>query len=65
VQKLMVTSGSPTKVETVQVLVSQNVSVTNVSIDLSALNGVYITKDSASGVDSPNLTEGLSGVNKA
>lgn len=58
------TSGSPTKVATVQVSIWQRESVTNVSIDLNALNGVYITKDSASGVDSPNLIEGLSGVSR-
>ena len=64
VRKLTETSGSPTKVATVQVLIWQRESVTNVSIDLNALNGVFITKDSESGVDSPNLIEGLSDVSR-
>ena len=57
------TFGSPTKVATVEVSVSQRRYVTNVSTDLNALNGVLITKDSVSGVDLQNQTEKLSDAN--
>ena len=57
------TSGSPTRVELVEVSVSQSEYVTNVSTDLNALNGVLITKDSVSGVDLQSMTEKLSDAN--
>ena len=60
--KSMEIYGSPTKVATVQVSIEQSVFVTNVSTNLNALNGVFRMKDSESGVDSPNLIEGLSDV---
>jgi hypothetical protein len=51
VRKSMVMSGSLNKVQTIELSISQKVSVTNVTTDLNVLNGVYITKDSASGED--------------
>jgi hypothetical protein len=63
VLKSMETFGSPTKVATVEVSVSQNEYVTSVSTDLNALNGVLITKDSVSGVDLQSMTEKLSDAN--
>lgn len=60
VQKLMGTSGSPIKVVITEVSVSQRRFVSNAPIDLNALNGVFRMKDTASGVDSPQLTEELS-----
>jgi hypothetical protein len=51
VRKSMVMSGSQNRVQTIELSISQKVSVTNVTTDLNVLNGVYITKDSASGED--------------
>jgi hypothetical protein len=51
VQKLTETSGSLNKVQTIELSVSQRVSVEDVPINLNALNGVYTTNDSESGVD--------------
>ena len=45
------TSGSPTKVVTLEVFQKRYEYVTNVSIELNALNGVSIMKDTASGED--------------
>ena len=59
VRKSTEISGSPTRVEILEVSVSQRTFVTNAPIDLNALNGVSITKDMASGVDSPHMTEEL------
>ena len=56
--------GSQTTVVTRKITVSLNGFAESASIDLSALNGVYITKDTASGVDSPQLTEELSVANE-
>ena len=42
-----------------EVYVSQSSYVVNVNIDLNVLNGVFNTKDSASGVDSPPDREKL------
>ena len=44
-------SGSPTKVVTLEVSQKRYEYVTNVSTELNALNGVFITKDTASGED--------------
>lgn len=44
-------SGSPTRVVTLEVSQKQYRYVTNVSTELNALNGVFITKDTASGED--------------
>jgi hypothetical protein len=51
VQKLTETSGSLNKVQTIELSVSQRVSVEDVPINLNALNGVYTTNDLESGVD--------------
>ncbi len=50
-QKLTETSGSLNKVQTIELSVSQRVSVEDVPINLNALNGVYTTNDLESGVD--------------
>ena len=51
VQKSEVTIGSPKRVVTLQVYQQQYECVTSVSIELNALNGVSIMKDTASGED--------------
>ncbi len=51
VQKLTVTSGSLNRVQTIELSVSQRVSVKDAHINLNALNGVYIKNDLESGVD--------------
>ena len=51
VQKLTETSGSLNRVQTIELSVSQRVSVEDVPINLNALNGVYTTNDLESGVD--------------
>jgi hypothetical protein len=51
VHKSVGTSGSPTKVVTLEVFQQQYEYVTNVSIDLNALNGVLTTKSTESGED--------------
>ena len=51
VQKLTETSGSLNKVQTIELSVSQRVSVEDVPINLNALNGVYIENDLESGAD--------------
>ncbi len=50
-QKLTETSGSLNRVQTIELSVSQRVSVEDVPINLNALNGVYTTNDLESGVD--------------
>lgn len=50
-QKLTETSGSLNKVQTIELSVSQRVSVEDVPINLNALNGVYIENDLESGAD--------------
>ena len=50
-QKLMVTSGSLNKVQTIELSVSQRVSAKDAHINLNALNGVYIKNDLESGAD--------------
>ena len=44
-------SGSPTREAIVEVTQSQSEYVVNAFTNLNALNGVYITKDTVSGVD--------------
>lgn len=48
-RKSVETSGSLNKEETIRLSVLQKVSVTSVTTNLNVLNGVSITKDSASG----------------
>lgn len=48
-QKLTVTSGSQSRVQTIEFSVSQRVFAKDAHTNLSALNGVYITNDSESG----------------
>lgn len=50
VQKLTVTPGSLKREETVQLSVRLNESVVSANINLNALNGAFITKDTVSGV---------------
>lgn len=48
-RKSVETSGSLNKEETIRLSVLQKVSVTSVNTNLNVLNGVFTTKDSASG----------------
>ncbi len=60
VQKSMETFGSQNKVVVVETLLSQRRYVTNVSTDLNAPNGVFITNDTVSGVDlTPEIDKGF------
>lgn len=52
------TTGSPKRVVTLQVYQRQYEYVTNVYIDLNALNGVLTTNDTAFGVDLVPTKEG-------
>jgi hypothetical protein len=58
VHKSVVTTGSPKRVVTLQVYQRQYEYVTNVYIDLNALNGVLTTNDTAFGVDLAPTKEG-------
>ena len=62
--RLTQNSGSQKLVEITELSISQRTYVVNADINLNALNGVYKTNDSESGVDSLLDNERLFVVNK-
>lgn len=63
-RRLMPNSGSQRLVEITELSISQRTFVVNASIKLNALNGVYRTNDSESGVELHPDNERLFVVNK-
>ena len=64
VRRLMPNSGSQRLVEITELSISQRTYVVNASIKLNALNGVFRTNDSESGVELHPDNERLFVVNK-
>jgi hypothetical protein len=64
VHRLMPNSGSQKLVVITELSISQRTYVVNANINLNALNGVYRTSDSESGVDSLLDNEKVFVVNK-
>ena len=64
VRRLMPNSGSQRLVEITELSISQRTYVVNADINLNALNGVYRTNDSESGVELHPDNERLFVVNK-